>query len=182
MGVAFLPLSFYNNPKTKDHGKLCIILGKENGNHSYQNKFNFIAGKQEDGQSIQGALIKEVKEELGLYITQELLQKCLVSIVKTKITYYFTCFVSGISEDKWVEMLYRRDRTEGLAGDYKEMTEIRYFPICELENNKEILSEFVISHIGLILNEATKLKFEQEVHYKEFVNATPENEKSIMLS
>lgn len=182
MGVAFLPLSFYNNPKSKNHGKLCIILGRENGNHSYQNKFNFIAGKQEKDQSIHDALIKEVKEELGLYITQELLQKCLVSIVNTKITYYFTCFVSGISEDDWARMMYQRINTVGLPNDYKEMTEIRYFPICELEYNKDILSDFVISHIGLILNEATKLKFEQEVHYKEFVNATPENEKSLMLS
>ena len=55
MGVAFLAFHEYYNPGHSNHGKLCLVLGKERAG-SYAGAFNFIGGSAKGHSGEMGAL------------------------------------------------------------------------------------------------------------------------------
>jgi hypothetical protein len=167
MGVAFLPLHYYNNPSHPDHGKLCIVLGREIAG-SYVGKFNFIGGSLRDhrGGELDG-LFAEVAEELGLILDGHLLETCLIKKVRVKGTSFYPCHVTGISSSKWKAMCQKR-RSMGLQHKYLEMDAIAHFPVNELRRNP-LISQYVRDFIPLIESSATVVRTTQPVHYSQFM-------------
>jgi 8-oxo-dGTP pyrophosphatase MutT (NUDIX family) len=171
MGVAFLPLHYYYNPGHKNHGKLCIILGKERAG-AYSGFFNFIGGAAKGHRSTDpmDVLKEEVAEELGLVLDDMLFQASFIDQHHDSKTSFFGVSISGISQRKWQKMMEKRFKTfgNGLSWQYQEMDTICHFPVDELRGSNEI-SSYVRQYIGLIERMSRKFPHAQSVHYSNFV-------------
>lgn len=134
MGVAFLPLHFYYNPGYPNNNKWCIVLGKERAG-SYAGFYNFIGGAGDKGEKERTTLNREVTEELGLVLNDELVRKCLIGRIRVKRTSLFGCHVTGLSSRKWHKMMQARGNC---SWELQEMSDIQHFPVAELNSNPHI--------------------------------------------
>ena len=168
MGVAFLPLHFYYNPGHPNHEKLFIVLGKERAG-PYANYYNFIGGAGSNGENEHTTLNREVAEELGLVLNDDLVRKCLIKRVRVKGTSFFGCHVTGLSGRKWHKMMQARGNC---PWELQEMSDIQHFPVAELNSNPYI-SSYVCQFIPLIYDLAAKVLITEPVHYSQFMAVAP---------
>jgi hypothetical protein len=166
MGVAFLAFHEYYNPGHSNHGKLCLVLGKERAG-SYAGAFNFIGGSAKGHSGEMGALKGEVAEELGLILNESDLSRSLIERVRARGTSFYGCAVSGLSERKWQQMMAARGYS--LDWKYQELETIRHFPVDELAFSHEI-SSYVRQYLPLIDRIAKKFDRSRVIHYSRFVS------------
>lgn len=170
MGVAFLPLHQYYNPGHANHGKWCIVLGKERAG-SYAGKYNFIGGAGSAGEHELITLFREVSEELGLVLNNQLFQKSLIKHIRVKGTTFFGCHITGLSGRKWHQMMSLR---KNCTWEYQEMDDIQHFPISDLHRNAYI-SSYVKQFIPLIFELMNNVAMATPMHYSQFVKIAPKH-------
>lgn len=172
MGVAFIPIHVYHNPGHPDHGKVCIVLGRERAG-SYAGKYNFIGGSSNGHSGIWNTICEEVEEELGLILDLELYRKCLVAQIKTAKTTFAICKISGLSSRKWHAMMQKRQSVFNLEWKFQEMDDVKHFPLEHLYNRTgsvDQVSSYVLEYINTIVETSAKSTKGHSVHYSQFMS------------
>ncbi len=169
MGVAFIPLHFYYKPGHPLNEQLCVVLGRERAGQ-YTGFYNFIGGAGSHGESEKTTLFRETEEELGLVLDDRLLQTCLIERVRVGGTTFFGCHVTGLSSQKWHQMMQARGR--GCPWEYQEMDDIQHFPVAQLMSNPNI-SPYVQKYIPLLMRFVARIQVTQPVHYSKFKAIAP---------
>ena len=156
-GASLVPVYQYplDGYATSLRGKTCVFLGREKSNR-YRGKLNFFGGRvgRKDAENPMHALIREVAEELGLKLTPDTIESCLLHsrLVQQEETMYFTLLVfvhiTGLRRSFWDSIMQKRQRQHAPANQ-REMTEVCHVALEDLSTRTD-LSSYVQQYASLI--------------------------------
>lgn len=179
-GISVAPLHIYGVADSKLTGLPCVVLGRERDG-IYTDKLNFFGGKFGDknlegltkAESIATVLFEEMLEEMGYILNSKCFEKSIVKILTPSIydgvSLVFLCHITGISREKWKEIMTDRLKDDSLEWKYQEMSQIEHVPVEEISSRKD-LSVYVKQNLYSIIPAVKLLNRDNLVYIGNFKN------------
>ena len=149
-GVAFIPVYVYGAGGSKRHlrGRTCVYLGRETSG-KYAHQYNLFGGKVEHGKSAAATLLAEIREEMGLIVTEREIFKSLIHVYADKLSgnrrsLMFFVHMTQLNTGQFDEMVQHR-RGRHVPHAWREVDKSMHFAVSAHQDGLSVYAQKAVS-------------------------------------